>query len=247
METINEYEKTDQKLFERISARMGDNLRFYCATGSYGRNKILPGWSDIDILLVLREYGPTTFAEIGQTLNELRGPIKIGLTIFSVEEFTRPSPKSSRTCLAINAILDGKFTPRLQAPEIQLTYVPIAAIRTANKTEFARVFHDLKREMLRLQECDERKICKFMTIILKIILQEREICADSYEDVSDSMLIFKELGFEFVTPEEILKHPEKKSKRFLTYIDFVQKISANVETIFLAPGNAERVAPAEHL
>ena len=61
---IAEYEKIEETFFRNIRDSLGENLALYCVTGSLARKDIIPGWSDIDILVVIKQYSFEIFTAI---------------------------------------------------------------------------------------------------------------------------------------------------------------------------------------
>jgi len=227
-----EYAEVERRFFHSILGKLDQQLKLYCITGSVGRKKALLGWSDIDILLVIDRYDAACFATVGQAIADCNSTLKIGVTLFSIEEFNCGSLKNSRTLLAVNAILDNRLSPRVRAPEVRITPVPTALIKQTNRAEFARVLHDLKRELLRLDEYDERKAYKFLVILLKIVLQERDITVDSYDGVLEHASSLSYLAPDLPSPAFILATPERKSERFAYYMEFLERVRAHSSEIF---------------
>lgn len=54
--TIEKYKETEEAFFDYLSKNLKENLFFYAVTGSVSRDDIIPGWSDIDMLVVIQEY-----------------------------------------------------------------------------------------------------------------------------------------------------------------------------------------------
>ena len=226
------YRSIEQTFFQRVTDRMSAEIYLYCLTGSLSRDAIITNWSDIDILLVLRSYTSTVFDTLHNTVKETEHPTKIGLTIFTLEEFNCELLKSSRTYLAINAICDGVLVPRICAPEIVLQRVPSELIRRSNQAEFAHVLHVLKRELLQTMKCDERKVYKYITILLKIHLQEQGIVANSYEVMLNNISCLRGFGPTFPSPQEILDNPGDKKNRLDTYFEFLNQVRKHSRSIF---------------
>lgn len=61
-----------QNVFEIVKRTYGDSLSAFLVGGSVSRGKYIPGWSDIDILLVVTVYKQDIFDELMEIIVERR-------------------------------------------------------------------------------------------------------------------------------------------------------------------------------
>ena len=59
-----DYFKCEEKFFANLTLVENNNILFYCVTGSLARNDLTLGWSDIDIILVIKKFTPQLFVNL---------------------------------------------------------------------------------------------------------------------------------------------------------------------------------------
>src|SRR3989344_5893549 len=112
----SDYFETEKNIFELLKKSLGTRLLFYCLTGSLARGKPVPGWSDIDILLVVDVYSPDFFALLESVA--MMGEIKVGMTFYSLEEFNERYFRDPKTHAALELIEKGIYIPRIISDEV---------------------------------------------------------------------------------------------------------------------------------
>lgn len=220
---LKRYLAVEEAFFARITQDFSDEIVLYCITGSLGRKDIIAGWSDIDILLVVRNYSAGLFASVLKAIEANDSGIKIGLTLYSVSEFNSGLFKDPKTYHSLKLIHDGIFTPRIfKREKIQLTTPEKSMIETFDSIDFTKVLHELKRELLKGEWFDETKTYKYITLLLKILLRRRGIyCLGYRHTFNEALRSLKGFSFKFSSPEEILTSPNLKERRYQTYIAFL--------------------------
>src|SRR3989344_4457129 len=101
MLTKEDYIKTEEQFYKALSSSILKDICLYCVTGSLGRDEVIPGWSDIDVLIVIKDYKKTTFECINNALSKINSGIKIGTTTFSIEEFNHQYFKDPKTYVSV--------------------------------------------------------------------------------------------------------------------------------------------------
>lgn len=220
---IKRYFAVEKKFFTRIKKAFGSEIVLYCVTGSLGRNDIIPGWSDIDILLVVENYSAALFKSTLNALDTNTSGIKIGLTFYSVAEFNNELFKDPKTYHSLKLINDGIFSPRIfRKDKIKLAVPKKSTIKIFDDIDFTKVLQELKKELIKGQRFNEIKVYKNITLLLKILMRRNGVYCLGYKNVfSEAPHVLKGFLLRFSSPEEILQSPHLKQQRFQIYIDFL--------------------------
>lgn len=229
-----DYYNNEKKFYDILLSSIGEDIYLYCVTGSLGREDVIPNWSDIDILLVIKEYNELTLSCINSCLLKISGDIKIGVTIFSLEEFNHEYLKDAKTYISIELILKGYYKPRIMLPEVELILEDKTLKKYMDISSFSRFSHDIKRELLRMKDdYDEKKVYKLIIILLKIMLNQKGIVALNYQNtLLESIKHLQNFKIDIPEPVFIMDHPEEKSKRFFIYLSFLEWLRKNTNVIF---------------
>lgn len=232
--TKDNYLEKEKQFYELLISALQTDILLYCVTGSLARNDLIPGWSDIDVLLVIRDYTPSLMEKISDVLHTTGGEIKIGISIFSLEEFNHKYFKDSKTYISTLLLKQGYYKPRIIDPSIVLQTQDDSLRKYMNIYDFARFSHDLKRELLqKSEEYDEKKVYKLTIILLKIALFERNIITFGYtETLQKATEILDGFAERLVTPDIIMNIPENKAKRYNDYVHLFEWIRKNINAVF---------------
>jgi len=214
------YNTVEKNFFNRLRKELGSDILLYCLVGSLGRQDVVCGWSDIDILIVIKKYTCDILEKINKTIAGNNKDIKIGITLYTYKDFI--NNKDPKTIHYIESILNNIYHPRIIDNKLKLTYPNLSTIKVFDWVDFTQLTHTLKRELLLLERYDEKKTYKIIIALLKILLRSKGITEFSgYTDVI--MKTNKELGqFDLKTPSEIMSSPDMKNERFHSYIAFLQ-------------------------
>ncbi len=216
------YHRIERQFFKKISAKFSDILELYCVTGGLAYNEIYPGWSDTDVLIVLNHFQEDSFKTIGKIMRENKSGIKIGITIYSLQEFNAFLYKVPKTYHSINLILKKKLKPRVMTKRIALKH--FHRIEVFDDVDVSHAIHSIKREvMIGPTLFDENKIYKSMILIFKVYLRNRGIYTEGYGQTLKMIDKNFKLNFKIYTPEEIVKYI-KKEDRYPEYVKFIQWI-----------------------
>lgn len=232
--SIDDYIKSEAAFYERLVSVIGPQILLYCVTGSLARKDIILGWSDIDVLIVIKDYTPTLMRQVGDVLSAAGNQIKIGVSIFSLEEFNHRYFKDSKTYISLSLIKQGYYEPRIIGSSIALQIQSDDMRKNMNIYDFARFGHDIKRELLRTQyEYDEKKVYKLTILLLKIALWEKGISASGYAETLQKVSETLEgLDKRLTTPDVILNSPEEKAARYNDYVYILEWFRKNTNAIF---------------
>lgn len=165
----NKYSKTIESYIEKLKEKLKDNLEMIYIIGSSATDDIVVNWSDIDAIIVLREYKYDDIETIKRISNSYE--IKIGNTLYSKEEFENKliDPK---TCYYLylynNSILNIDYLKKdLAIPEITFEECHLTT-----KIILFNDLHNLKR-ILTYEELSKQQVktmYKKIYVIMKSIL-----------------------------------------------------------------------------
>src|SRR3989344_3206550 len=79
------YKDVFMNFMNKIKKEIDNNLVLLILTGSGGRDKIIEGWSDLDVMIVLKDFSPNDAILIYNAAKSFF--IKIGATLYSKSEF----------------------------------------------------------------------------------------------------------------------------------------------------------------
>ncbi len=182
---ISNYFETEKTIFDLLQKNLGPRLLFYCLTGSLARGKPVPGWSDIDILLVVDAYTPDFFALLEST-SKVNG-IKVGMTFYSLEEFNERYFRDPKTHAALELIEKGVYVPKVLSDLIELSSISISQKIIVDAVEFSNMLHLAKRSLL-MEKGDVHDSIKKVIVLLRIILKQYSIWPVTSEEVFTEMV-----------------------------------------------------------
>jgi hypothetical protein len=214
-----EYLKIENDFFRDLKGRLGKDLLFYCLVGSLGRKDIVVGWSDIDILLIVRSYNHKILKDINSALSGNSTEVKIGITVYTPKEFmTRRDPK---TLHYIKSILKEVYRPRIAKKAIEILIPGKQILQLFDLVDYTKHLHVLKRELLLGRDYNEKKVYKTVIAIIKIMLRSKGVMEFyGYDDVLKKTKIH--LGdFGFKDPGLIVKSNKLKNVRYDDYVKFL--------------------------
>lgn len=212
------YLDIEKNFYKDLCHQLGNDVLFYCLVGSLGRGDIIPGWSDIDILLVIKEYNKSILKKINKVLKKNSKEVKIGVTIYTPEEFK--NNKDPKTLHYIKSIINKTYKPRIIAKKIKIKLPDRRLVGLFDRVDFTKSLHALKRELLLGRDYDEKKTYKTIITLLKILLRKKHVAFVNYKDVLEKAN--KYLGvFNFSSPEEIIANTKLTHERYDEYVKFL--------------------------
>ncbi len=226
--TKTKYYKTEREFYENLKRELGKKLLFYCPTGSIARKEIIPGWSDIDVVIVFNEWNKDVFSSIDKSLAKNKSGIKIGITFYSLAEFNSYKFQDPKTFNIIYNIKTGRYSPTVHDPSVKLNNCRADTFEIIKMVEFNKTLHNYKRELLLYPKFNERVAYKELILMVRILLMKKNVITDGYKEVLEaSSKLLKDLPFPRITPQEIMKHPESAGDRYIGYINFLSWLEKN--------------------
>lgn len=224
MEKINTqiYFDTEEEFYNNLKDKLDGGLLFYCVSGSVGRKEPIPGWSDIDIVFICKNWNKKVFAALHESLSLNKSGIKIGTTFYALNEFNSYKFQDPKTFNLIYSIHSGRYSPRLHDISVKLKNFDLKTTFDFNIVEFNKTLHMFKRELSHYPEFDERLAYRSLRIMLRILLMKEDIMTDGYKEVFETASkIFNDLDFTKITITEIMEEPKNQQDRYEKYINFL--------------------------
>ena len=220
---LRAYQRIERRFFESLRKKLSKNLLLYCVTGSLARREVYAGWSDIDILLIIRKYDHSFFRKLNEALSDNDSGIKIGTTIYSAREYARTDiffdPKSQ---YSLELIRSGVYKPRhINALTVDQLRPHPGVIPWFDAVNLTRLLHELKRNLIGFERTKERAVYKSIITILKILALQKGTTSASYDDtITNAREI---LGYSHYLPtvEDVAYEKSPISQRHMAYIAFI--------------------------
>jgi len=217
------YETVEKDFFDFLSKNLRDDLLFYAVTGSVSRRDVIFGWSDIDVLIVIKEYSNKSISIIDKALSLNSSGIKIGITFFSYRHFVNEKiNKDSKTLYSIDLIDQGICKPKIFNQKIKNNILKVKHQKPFlwySAASFTGILHGYKHALLPTSNYNEKEVYKKLTTILKIILKQKGIVVHGYDEVFElSKNKLKGFDMNFNSPVYILKNPDISHERHKEYI-----------------------------
>lgn len=228
--TPQDYYSTEEEFYNNLKDLAGKRLLFYCATGSSGRKDVVPGWSDIDVILIFDQLNEAVFTLLNKAIKKNTTGIKIGTTFYSAEEWKVYKFQDPKTFYAISYIKIGLYKPKICDSKIKLQELSPELLDILNQMNLSKELHAFKRALL--EPLDEKIIYKLMSSILRIILLGEGIISAGYHDVWTKMKNkYPDFPLSLITPEEIMNNPNNFHLRLKEYKDFLIWFDKNVHDL----------------
>ncbi len=169
-----------------------DNLCSITLGGSGGKNKLMPGWSDLDFYIVLYNYDYRQVRDFMKI--DINSDIHIGTTFYTKEEVLN-NIIDNKTKIMIYEKFHLGANPTLYGETCFLKN-DYQEVKKNDLRAFPNILHLFRRGFIELEygiiELD-KKYVKKMVLLLKCILNHFNIFALGYEDAFDKFkVLYKE-------------------------------------------------------
>lgn len=223
MTTLEQYQEVEYSFYRNLTKRLSNKISLYCVVGSLAFKNIIPNWSDIDLLLVVKDYSKKVFDSLKSTNEQNTSGISIGFTFYSEREFSSPGYKDTKTLIALQQIKLGIYQPRFLDVNLRMPEISDEEIAKQALGSFPRNLHDFKRELVVLEVETEKQAYKRLIILLKIMLLQKGVKVFGYDLVLKAARKYLP-GFivSLPTPAEILLMPNKWQERRSVYCSFLE-------------------------
>lgn len=161
------YKDVFMNFMNKIKKEIDDNLVLLILTGSGGRDKIIEGWSDLDVMIVLKDFSPDDAILIYNAAKSFS--IKIGATIYSESEF-EAGLVDSKTVFNLELIRNDILKPIILDNNLKFPLFSVSYRRDLHKKLLPNMLHNLKRNLSLQDKLDVHTVAKEIDTIMKFIL-----------------------------------------------------------------------------
>ena len=197
----NEYSLVINDYVKRMKCELDEELSLILVIGSSCSSKVIIGWSDIDVILVVKNYNFDIVDKI--RIISKNFPVKIGTTIYSEKEFTskKIDPKTyyhlyllKNKKIELQYKKDNLSIPDISFEEIKNTHIPYLNWR----------MHIYKRYFLydNLNKEQVKTIYKMTYLIMKAILILKGYTPKNYDEVFKTYA--KKFNFDYFDYEKFI-------------------------------------------
>lgn len=234
MTTLNKYQELEESFFKKINNYFNSRLIFYCVTGSTARIQNINDWSDIDIVMVFDSISKHDLESIQSTIDKLNSPIKIGITSYSKEDIEKKliDPKTGNL---FRNIKSGRYTPRIDSIDFVKTLnLTDSYVLELNRVEFAKDMHSFRRELMRGDDGDERKIYKLLTYMMRVLLFYSGHLVDGYFETWEKVLGLGLVEKDYIVfPAQIINDTVPRQERIAKYYYLYAFLEKNIDNLKL--------------
>jgi len=177
------YKKEIERICEEINRNLINDVLFLMVTGSCARNTVIENWSDIDLILVLKEN--THFYR--ESLKNIFScsPIKIGYTIYSQKHFENLEV-DFKTAFAIYQMRKKDYYfPTICKEKLNIPFVSKSKLKNYGKNILPSLAHTITRIVYDKDKSMANKLFKGITHIMRIVLFLYDYNPKSYYEVAD--------------------------------------------------------------
>lgn len=223
----SEYQYALDGYFNDAMSILGDRMMVFMLTSSCGLEKYIPGWSDIDILIVVDKLDFVSLRELHDAQSKYS--VKIALALLSQYEFSKKM-FDDKTNVVFYQVSEGLLAPNFIKEGSVATEFPkvsLEEIQEDDKCMMPMYLHKLRRALYAPSD-DKRAILKTLYIVLKMCLRSEghRIIAKSYPEAFDMFASeFNEQKFNIMAE---IKSEACSSTDFIDYArHIVEKICNN--------------------
>jgi len=162
------YKEALSSFVNGVRELLGGEILLLVLTGSGGREEIIDGWSDLDVLIVLNQITRLSLDQIADLVS--KSAIKIGTTIYSQAEFER-GILDSKTVINMEFIRQRILKPIIVHKDLKVRYLTKTSRAKRDKIALPEFLHELKRALYNQDTFNVHSVAKTIDTIMKIILR----------------------------------------------------------------------------
>ena len=215
----NKYRIIAENYFLEAQAIFEDDLMLFTITSSCALNSCIDKWSDIDVLIVTRNFDTTKNELIHKVGNSQE--IRIALMLLTQYEFEN-NLLDDKTRVAVWHLKKGLSCPNYVHGNMMIPNITFKDIQNDDKIMMPSYLHKLRRLFWENTENSKRPIIKMLYIVIKMDLRKRGYVACSYADAFQQFAVaHNEQGFDIL--KEISSKSKNPSPEFFAYAQRVVK------------------------
>ncbi|MDO4747409.1 MAG: hypothetical protein Q4A70_03690 [Candidatus Saccharibacteria bacterium] len=191
----------------------------FAITSSCALNSCIDGWSDIDVLIVTKNFDVTNNEMIHKVGNSQK--IRIALMLLTQYEFEN-NLLDDKTRVAVWHLKKGLTYPNYVQGNMIIPNITFKDIQNDDKVMMPTYLHKLRRLFWENTENSKRPIIKMLYIVIKMELRKRGYVVCSYANAFQRFAImYNEQEFDIL--KEISSKSKNPSPEFLAYAQYVVK------------------------
>ena len=176
------YKETLIEVLRILRNTLDENLLNVTLGGSGGKNKIIEGWSDLDVYVILKNYDIKKICIIQKLLSNM--DIHIGLTIYNFNQVNN-NLIDFKTKIMIYEKNNFRVNPTLYGKEYfpEISYEEVYLNDLTNYPQVLQVFKRMYIEVLNEDRKIDKVYIKKLLVLMKCILSSHRIFAYGYNEV----------------------------------------------------------------
>jgi len=227
-----EYKVSLINALDNISDVFVDNLLNVTLGGSGGKNKIIDGWSDLDIYIILKKYDIEQIRILQERLDDSK--IHIGLTFYNLYEIENDLV-DFKTKIMVYEKNNYDVNPTLYGCDY-FKDVNYSEVYNNDMTNYPVVLQAFKRmyiEVLNKKRKIDKSYIKKMLVLLKCILSSHMIFAFGYDEVfktfmcilynSEVDISLKDIIIDIENNEDYIINISREIIEYTTYANLFKK------------------------
>ena len=231
-----EYKASLVNSLDKIRGVFKDNLLSVTLGGSGGKNKIIDGWSDLDIYIILKKYDIEQISLLQEELDDSK--IHIGLTFYNLYEIENDLV-DFKTKIMVYEKNNYDVNPTLYGIDYfkNVDYLEVYNNDMMNYPVVLQAFKRMYIELLNNKRKIDKSYIKKMLVLLKCILSSHKIFAFGYDEVfrtfigllynSEVDISLKDIIIDLENNEDYIINISREIIEYTTYTDLFKKNDRN--------------------
>lgn len=231
-----EYKVSLVNALDKIRCVFKDNLLSVTLGGSGGKNKIIDGWSDLDIYIILKKYDIKQISLLQEVLEDSK--IHIGFTFYNLYEIENDLV-DFKTKIMVYEKNNYDVNPTLYGMDYfkDVDYLEVYNNDMMNYPVVLQAFKRMYIEVLNNKRKIDKSYIKKMLVLLKCILSSHKIFAFGYDEVfrtfigllynSDIDISLKDIIIDLENNEDYIINISREIIEYTTYTDLFKKNDRN--------------------
>ena len=174
----DKYKNILLEIYDNVMKNLKDNILLFLIHGSAGRECMHKDWSDLDLIIVLKEYTFDDIEKIESYINKY--DVKVGTTIYSKYE-AESLLVDAKTLYSLFMLQEGKLKSTYYN-NIKIPIIRYDDLVHKNMEVLPEAIHKLKR-LIYKNDVNDKAIIKTLNLIMKVLLINEGIFPQTYEDV----------------------------------------------------------------
>ncbi len=217
---MNSYQNVIDRYVEKMKEELKEELELLLIIGSSSSSKVIPGWSDIDVILVVSEYNFDLMEKIKKISNSYE--VKIGTTVYSKKEFIEKNI-DPKTYYHLYLLQNDKIRLQYKKSDIELPSITYDDIYATHYPYLLWRLHIYKRNFLydKLKKEQIKGLYKTTYLIMKAMLIIDKELPRNYEEVFK--LFSEKYHFDYYNYEEFIHNYQNDNEEYENIIEYAKK------------------------